>query len=394
MLDRPATIYLNSPQVWSALKVSKHHYARALAARGHTVYFIEPPGAGGSARPVVSAGPCNGLAVVNYRTFFPYALKFHARAVFDTLMRRQARRIVRAIGRAPDIVWDFDNAGQYADLSAFGDAFRIFHPVDDLAPGARSAKSADIVVSNAQRYLDRLVSPPRFARVVGHGLTAEFIDRARAIAADPAAAGPPGDPDRPLVAYVGNLEHPGIDWPAIEAMTARASQARFMMIGPFGERPDAGPPASLRARANVEFTGPRSSAQILTTALGVDVWLMAYDPSRDVNGGTNPHKLLEYLATGKAIVSNWAEAYAGTDLVTMPRTPDNATLPDLLADTLGRLESVNALAERRRRAAHTLAFSYDAHLAAIDALAEEARAYGRAKGGAPGASGARGVRSR
>lgn len=372
MLETPRVIFLNSPQPWAALKVSKHHYARELAARGHEVYFIEPPVIGGCAAVQVALGPDPRLSLVTYGTFFPYQLKFHARPLFDLLMRSQARRLVRAIGKHPDIIWDFDNAYQYADLSAFGATLAIFHPVDDLPANLSSTKRADVVFSNAQRYIDRLTPPPRFAQVIDHGLSQPFIDRAGAVVKDPAKAGAGGGA-LPVVAYVGNLDHPGIDWATIDAIATSLPQVRLVLIGPY-DVGGAGPPALLRARANVTFPGPKTTEEILAFALDVDIWLMAYDCARTVDGGTNPHKLLEYLATGKAVVSNWVEAYVGKDLVLMPPTPENIPLPALLADAIARRGHLNSPGAQTRRAAYTLDFSYAAHLAAINMSLEAALA--------------------
>ena len=388
MLSRARTIYLISPQRWDAPPVSKHHYARRLAAHGHRVYFIEPPRR--DVRGItLTPGPHPGLTRVTYATLTPYRLKFHARPLFDALMRLEARRLRRAIGVAPDIVWDFDNAYQFASLAPFGARLAVFHPVDDLPPGRRGTKGAHLVLANAPRYLARLrlaaSRAPAAARapahaVIPHGLAEPFIARAKAVCDDPAAAGHPvPDGERPpVVAMVGNLARPGIDWAAIDAMARRLPATRFVMVGPHGGDATTGagagdgPPDAVRARPNVVFAGAMSSAAILHLARRVDVWLMAYDGTRDRDGATNPHKLLEYLATGKAVVSNWVEAYAGRDLVAMPPTLDNTPLPDLLAATLGRLAVVDAPAERIRRAAFTLSFSYDAHLARIGRLMAEA----------------------
>ncbi|MEM9354943.1 MAG: hypothetical protein AAGB04_01900 [Pseudomonadota bacterium] len=374
MLERPRVILLISPQPWNASKVSKHHYARELAIRGHTIYFIEPPGPMTRRPPRIVQGPYDTLFIVTYGTFFPYRLKFYARSIFEKLMRHQARLLLTAIGREPDIVWDFDNAYQYNDLRAFGSTFKVFHPVDNLPIGTATSKHADVVFSNAQRYIDRLKPPPRIARVIDHGLSEEFIAYARSVAEDPTAGGKcyTNKGDTPLIAYVGNLDRPGIDWATIEAAAKNAPGARIMMIGPYG-RYGRGPPTSAFTCDNIEFTGPKTADEILDIAHNVDVWLMAYDRHRDVDGGTNPHKLLEYLATGKIVVSNWAEAYAENDLLVMPPTPDNAPLPALVADTLANLDKLNAPANRARRAAYTLGFSYAAHLKAIDATMDASR---------------------
>ena len=101
----PLIIFIISPQPWGGFRVSKHHYAIELAKLGHEVYFIEPPtrtGNPGSIKLTPTAVP--RITTLSYRPWFPYGLKFHCRPLFDWLMRRQAHKIVAAIGKKPDIV--------------------------------------------------------------------------------------------------------------------------------------------------------------------------------------------------------------------------------------------------------------------------------------------------
>lgn len=227
MLEVARKILLISPQIWDASKVSKHHYARELTALGHSVYFVEPPKTDGYFAPVLRDGPHSGLKIVSYGVFFPYALKFHARPLFNILMRFQARKLVRAIGGPPDIVWDFDNSYQFSDLRVFDAEFSIFHPVDDLPPGVAKSKHADLILSNAQRYIDRLEPSPEHAEVIDHGLSKGFIDRARAIAKDPETAGRSTlDTSGCTIGYVGNLDRPGIDWDIIDEISRRLPMSR------------------------------------------------------------------------------------------------------------------------------------------------------------------------
>ncbi|MCU0578607.1 MAG: discoidin domain-containing protein [Desulfobacterota bacterium] len=117
-----------SPQPWAGLQVSKHHYARALAARDWRVVFIDPPAElGKPGRIEQTATEVSGIFRLRYQTFFPYRLKFHARPLFDLLMWRQAKRLVQAAGR-PNLVWDFDNAYQFRDFGPYRVYSRLVQP--------------------------------------------------------------------------------------------------------------------------------------------------------------------------------------------------------------------------------------------------------------------------
>ena len=142
-----------SPQPWDGIKVSKHHYAAEMAALGAQVYFLEPPNTGrGAGVTVSSVAP--GISVVRYKTFFPYALKFRSRGLFNLLMRRQAHLIRRAIGKPIDLVWDFDNAYQFSDVRVFGAPRAIFHLMDAAVAGMKGDKNADIVLSVSALLFD------------------------------------------------------------------------------------------------------------------------------------------------------------------------------------------------------------------------------------------------
>nr|WP_255720809.1 glycosyltransferase [Acuticoccus kalidii] len=365
-MERPRTIYLISPQKWCHPKVSKHHYALTLAGLGHRVYFIEPPHPENSRRPVVLDDE-SGVRVVKYRAYFPYWTKFHAPKMFDLLMRVQAKYLIDAIGESPEIVWDFDNACQFVDLRVFGRSLKIFHPVDDVARRGCPGKRADMVLSTSRRHLEGVPSGAITA-LVGHGLSEPFAECARAVVGDPAAAGPRGRYDRPVIGYVGNLDLHGIDWDVILQIARQLPHVTIWLIGP-GERGDVdGARRAVHDAANVRFLGRKDANEILSLANEINLWLMAYDGYRDPNGATNPHKLLEYLATGKPIVSNRTEAHCDTGLIAMPPDLSNETIPELVSATLAELDFCDSDDMRRRRAAYALTFGYEHHLAQIDLM--------------------------
>jgi hypothetical protein len=145
----------------------------------------------------------------------------------------------------------------------------------------------------------------------------------------------------------------------------------FRFIGPYGKpspqnRGSPMPVELLRSLPNCRLTGIASIEEVLVAANDVDVWLLCNDRKYRPDGGINAHKLLEYLATGKAVLSNAVEAFEGTDLLTMPDSAENNNMPAMLGEMLDSLERINSPEVMRNRAAYALQFSYARHVDQID----------------------------
>lgn len=326
MIDGGKQILIISPQPWEGFRVSKHHYAIELAERGNRVFFVDPPLLDGNLRPggIKLAGTrVAGIQSIKYRPRFPYTLKFHCRWLFDRLMRQQAKRIRAACGDRLDVVWDFDNTYNFANLEEFGTSLKIFHPVDQIVTHCSSTKQADIVFAIAQSILDRISLGETPAHRIGHGLSRLHVDFARRRIAEDASP----TCTQLRIGYVGNLLHPAVDRECISAVVVANPDVRFDFFGPYCD-PDGDPPLhrwieSLVGRANCHFYGLCDQALILSHAENIQGWLVCYDSSKDMNNGADSHKILEYLATGAPVTSSRIDAYADNDLLYMPKMKSN-----------------------------------------------------------------------
>ncbi len=367
LLGQPRNILVISPQPWTGFKVSKHQYAAELASEGHRVWFLDPPDASSlkAGEIIVERTEHEHVSLVRHRPFFPHRMKFHARPLFDMLMRLHARRIVRRIGTRPDLVWDFDNAYQFASLPAFG-APSIFHLVDQPGQARRRDKAADLLLSVSDDFLRVILPPGRSGHVIPHGLSRPHAAYAQRVVAQP-ERGPREGALR--VGYVGNLEHTGIDWETIIWMIEANPAVEFRLIGPVAKDPaqSRAPVAALSRLSNCRLVGSRTAEEILSEAFEIDIWLICYDARLTVDGATNSHKALEYLATGNPVLSNRLAAYEGSDLISMAAGPSNADMPALLSEMIGNLPSLQAPDQRKRRAQHSLRHSYRSNLETIDA---------------------------
>lgn len=364
----PKVIYMISPQPWDGIKVSKHHYAAELAGLGHQVFFIEPPrisGAFGSVE--IAPSDVEGVQRVSYRPWFPYWIKFRSRGLFDLGMRLEARLIAVAIGEPPDIVWDFDNCYQFADLRAFSSALKIFHPVDDLVAGQHGDKHADLLLAVLQQFLDDIEIDNRPVLLLPHGLNRSYAAYAQAILKSKCA---PRKSGRPMVGYAGNLDHADIDWETTFEIIEANPGVDFVFIGPFTLERDGVPTALARINTyqNCQLTGLLSPAQMLEWAPRVDVWIMIFRCTAEVGGITGAHKVLEYLATGKSIVTTKVLPYVGSDLLYMASDHTNRDVPAILNRILSNLDVANSWANQNKRCAYALEHSYLANLRKVDAF--------------------------
>lgn len=367
-LDVPRTIYLISPQPWEGFNVSKHHYGRTLAEMGHKVFFIESavtsPGWG---RVEIADTECSNIKTVRYAGYLFRWLRFRMRHLYDAFGAFKVRQLVRAIGVRPDIVWDFDNLFQFRSLTLFDPVVKIFHPVDPLIAGWSATKGQDIHFALAEEFTEG-IDPDRTPTLfVPHGLNPTHAAYARKVIRAPEAFRPTGC--RPTIGYVGNLAAQGIDWPMIERLVRENPEAMFRLIGPteglaepqYGENI-----ARIKLMPNCEMPGLIPADKVVEQAKDVDLWLVCYDIGRRPEAAINTHKVLEYLATGKAVLSNYIAAYKGNGLLHMPETHSNEDMPTILAKVLAASEQTNSADEMVSRATFALGHSYAANVATMN----------------------------
>lgn len=359
--------YIISPQPWRGFHVSKHHYAMALASRGWKVVFVDPPinlGKAGSVELNETDFP--GVSVLKYQTFFPYILKFRFRSIFNFLMRRQARRITARTGR-PDLVWDFDNAYQFADLRPFGARRSLFHLVDDTAQNNLGTKNADFTFYLHESFCRHAGARPKPECHVGHGLGKAHEHAAR----NPRPQQNNVDHrTSPHIGFVGNLAASWIDWAAVAEMLRRHPEALFTFWGPLPDMGNADVALQeIASNTHACFPGLASPDQIIEDSKSVDAWIFPFRSDKLLGGAIDSHKVLEYLSTGRAVVMNWLEAYKDNQLVHMLPSPDSNGLPALLDGALCDLPRINSNQHMEERRTFALERTYDKHLEHVFSVA-------------------------
>ncbi len=370
-------ILIISPQPWNHIPVSKHNYAMALARRGHRVVFLNPPQdslLGDSACEVVPGHP--GVRVLSYRRPWFYRLRFHVPRIHDWLLRRHVTGLLRRYHCAPDLVWCFD-FNLLGDLSRLGADRSIFHPVDPLSDRRhlQPARTADLVLTVSSRIAGQLAASGREVHVVNHGLAAPFeqLGRETLSGLNSSSMAERGGlcRSRHRVGYAGNLGRRPVNRAVLRQIVAENPQVDFHFWGPAEANSGAASEfiAYLIKQSNVTLHGAVSQHQLAEGFRTMDAFLLSYAADPTESDRSNSHKILEYLSTGKVVVSSRIQAYEDqAGLLMMSASETDADLPEIFAETIARLDEKNSVELQKARIEVALENSYDRQIDRIFAL--------------------------
>jgi hypothetical protein len=233
-------------------------------------------------------------------------------------------------------------------------SLKIFHPVDE--PSAKisidAARGADIIFSVTQEILDKYFHLPVPRYFVNHGLANEFLHD---FSGEHSANG------KLRVGFSGNLLRSDIDRitflkiveenPAVqfECWGAYRSGDSNISSGEDGEQRTF--IDRLTASKNMRLHGPVPVKKLANEFSRMDAFLICYDVQKDQSKGTNYHKIMEFLSSGKVIISNNVTTYKNReDLIQMIEDrQSNRDLPGLFKRVINNIDQYNSPEAIQRR---------------------------------------------
>lgn len=351
--------------------LAKHHYAITLAQRGNRVFFLNPPALDQvrfSENIQLSTIQPN-LVLVEHTLFFPAWLRFKATWLFHLLMRLHVWRIRQKLPPL-DVVWSFD-LGNYYPFRFWGKRpLRIYHPIDEPPNhhAFAAAEGTDVIFSVTREILEKFHDHPAPKHFVHHGAETEFFRHAN----------PERPTNQPLrCGLSGNLIRGDLDRPTLLRIFRENPDVQFDCWGSYQSKDSnvgGGDSldlqrfiAEIKTLPNVALHGPVPPHHLAKALHQMDMLLICYDILKDQSRGTNYHKVMEYLSTGKVIVSNNITTYADRpDLVTMTVERDhNDALPALFQRVAKHLEDYNSPDQQRVRITFAQENTYDQQLERI-----------------------------
>ncbi|MBK7384378.1 MAG: hypothetical protein IPI81_13780 [Flavobacteriales bacterium] len=339
---RGKRILLFSPEPWEGLHMSKHHLSQALAARGNSVYFLDPPRPGNTG---FSSEEKNGVTVLRYKHWLRGVNRLPT-AINRWYYKRLIRSLAQRTGGPFDIIWCFDTSRMQAFPEGVGMKLLHLADYDILYTGQGLIPTADLVLTTCQVVADE-VAPRATAQVlnVGHALDARWLVGIDTLAERDAR------PVRNMV-FSGQLANSYNDWEGFLELASSHPELQFTFIGPFD--PGFPEPAfhALRKLENVRFAGLVGKDELVPLVREADMLFFGFRSAQRAKERANPHKVLEYLSTGNVIVGSYTMEYKdGNDLFTM--APEGGNLREAFDRALHDHAALNTKEQR----AHRIAFA-------------------------------------
>ncbi len=329
-------ILIISTDAWGEYYLSKHHYAIQLANMGNQVYFLNYANLKGKGTSVAKVEHIPNLHIVDYDNAFR-GLRWYPQSIQKRIYARTIKKLRQHLP-ALDIVWSFD-AFRFSDLRLFEAQLNIFHPVDLYHSPIEQqiAESADIIFGTSQSIIDHYHNIDKAAYKINHGLADVFLEM-------------PNTEHLHLeghqkikIGLIGNLTQMHLSHRTLQHIVLAHHDLDFHFIGPrvgadrlSKKRQDY--LTQIETAPNTYFIPSQPYTKLKKYMALMDVLLICYDRERSDEAPPNPHKLLEYLSSGKVIVSNYFEEYkAQADIINM--APKLADYPSLFAQTIKKLSN-------------------------------------------------------
>lgn len=340
-------VLLISPQHWGTMRVTKHHYAIELAKLGHEVYFLEPTEPSwkwNQSSFSVTPSDAKGVQLVQQQINVPYNLKFHLKGIFDCFIKRHIKHLEKQLGPF-DLVWSFDLTNTMPICFFSKPVRKIFFAADwpQTPDAVKAGHGADLLVSVAQEILEQYPNLPNTKKIlIDHGVAECFIEEGKKpfIKTDEIIR----------IGMSGNFLRPDIDRSVLLEIINTHTNVHFEFFGAYefknsnlGGSADADTLAfidALQNAPNIILHGVIHPEQLAKELRRMDGFLICYDVAKDQSKGTNYHKVMEYLAYGRPVVSNYVSRYASdTNDFIMPEKSERGLKLDLFNDFLCKLEN-------------------------------------------------------
>jgi hypothetical protein len=353
-------ILLVSPEPWNHIFVSKHHYATHLAKRGNQVFFLGPL----FGQYLIEKTSFENVFTVTYPGFAK-GLRYYPSLLQKYFIREQFDQLQKLCKVKFDIIWSFDNS-VFFDFSALPLNVLKFSHIVDLNQDfqtEKAAKTADYCFCTTQFIKDRLLKYNSKVFKINHGFNNPGIDSFMVTL--------PGK-SKVKALYAGNLAIPFIDWVLLYAVVRGNPEVDFIFIGPNAkvldhDKEQDQAKKELLLLNNTFFLDRLNSSELFRYQSTADILLVVYKEQYHANQTANPHKMMEYLGSGKMIVATRTLEYLELhDEGLLLMTKFNREFIDLFRHAVERIDVWNNAEMQAERKAYAQKNTYDVQISRIE----------------------------
>jgi glycosyltransferase involved in cell wall biosynthesis len=298
---------------------------------------------------------------VDYSIPLPEWTKFKLKSIYKAIVKLRLNRILKTRLSSVDYCFDFGCYQLFDSVGFFPSKYKIFFPVDDFAHLTSDVRGSDIVLTVSKEIEKKF--PIGTCHFINHGLSEEFEKKTIVEFGDKV----PWETS-------SNILLKFIDFHLFEKLIRGNPESEFHFFGSHD-------PNSLneiqfkwltflKGAKNVVFHGWVDSKQLVELYQKMDLFILCYKPDNLNYHGENSHKILEYLSTGKVIVSSHISLYDKTGLLEMDNVQGDQ-LVHLFKRVIGNLVVYNSIEKMQQRRAFALDNTYTRQLSRIEHLINE-----------------------
>lgn len=357
-------ILILSPQRWDDQHLSKHHYAKALANRGNNVLFISAPQkeVGISYRLIAPDPEIPNLLVGNYYVPIPFNAGFHFPKLYNRINWLQIKKIIQKSIKNIDICIDFGHYRLFHNLNNIRAGIKIFFPVDDteLTPNSRGA---DICLSVSINIVKKFSANGIKCHFIQHGLSNVFAAYSLTKRIETNISFPL------KVGYSGNLMIRFLDRQLFKEVIKNHPNIEFHCFGNNSASKNSSNDQEweywLKKQSNIILYGVLNTVDLSKKMQDMDAFWLCYKADGVYYHSENSHKILEYLSTGKVIISTPVSIYENMGLLKISSA--NSFLSDFIS-VINQIEMHNSIENQKKRISYAIDNTYEKQIQRIESL--------------------------
>jgi glycosyltransferase involved in cell wall biosynthesis len=264
------------------------------------------------------------------------------------LERTQYKFLEKKVKSKFNIVWNFENSRFYNFNFLQGSVLKIYHQVDlnqNFHP-LTAARTADIVFCTTEFIKQSLEVANKPVFKITHGFSGHLATGAKSIIEKNECV--IEKISKVKACYIGNLDIPYLHIELLKKLIAENPEVDFYFVGPYSKSGTFF--KELSSYKNVVLKGFVKAFEISDYLDRSDILLLIYKSEEFKEQLSNPHKLMEYLASGKIVVATYTDEYKNyRDLLSMAdRSEEIPGLFQLAKSRLAEYNSVPAMKDRIR----------------------------------------------